>query len=216
MESIRRKESENGNVIVEATFVFPIMFIILFIIIYMGNAFVQKAQMEAIVTEYAVKGAAYCMDPILEYIKETGKPPKYDALEANPYRYLFGGMGSIEKQISEDVVKKVENSFTFFAGMRPKIKTVSTEIAKFNGSVLYATFSVEFDYVIEMPINFLGSDGPIVLKMSARGEAPVSDTTEFIRNTDLVMDLFQGTKLGQAISDAFGKINDFISSFASK
>lgn len=216
MESIKKHSSEKGSVIVEATFVFPIMFIVLFIVIYMGNAFVQKAQMESIVTEYAVKGAAYCMDPILEYIKETGKPPKYDELDAKPYRYLFGGMSGIEADISEEVRKKVNESFTFFRGMQPKIRTSPSNIAKFNGSVLYSTFSVEIDYVIEMPISFLGSDDPIVLEMNARGEAPVSDTTEFIRNTDLVIDVFQGTKFGQAIEDAFGKINDFISNFAKK
>ena len=31
--------SENGEVIVEATIIFPIMFIVLFFLIYMGNAF---------------------------------------------------------------------------------------------------------------------------------------------------------------------------------
>lgn len=65
--------SENGTVIIEATFVFPIMFIILFFLIYMGNAFYMKAQVESVVEQKAIQGAAYCADPILETMKETGK-----------------------------------------------------------------------------------------------------------------------------------------------
>lgn len=216
MENTKSNMRERGSVIVEATFVFPIMFIILFILIYMGNAFVQKAQVEGIVTEYAVKGASYCTDPILAEIKEQGKPPAYDALDAKPYRYLFGGMSNVETDIEEEVVKAINSSFTFFGGMKPNIKTPKNQIATFNNAVVYSTFSVEVDYSIKFPISFLGGDRPIELRLTARGEAPVSDTTEFIRNTDLVLDVFHGTKIGQSISDVFGKINDFISSFASK
>lgn len=216
MENIKLNTGERGSVIVEATFVFPVMFIILFILIYMGNAFVQKAQIEGIVTEYAIKGANYCTDPILTEIKEQGKPPAYNALDAKPYRYLFGGMSYVETDIEAEVVNAINNSFTFFAGMSPDIKTPQNQIATFNNAVVYSTFSVEVDYAIKFPISFLGGDRPIELKLTARGEAPVSDTAEFIRNTDLVIDVFHGTKIGQSISDVFGKINDFISSFASK
>ena len=52
--------------------------------------------------------------------------------------------------------------------------------------------------------------------IKARAESPVDDTAEFIRNTDMVVDLMYKTKIGQTISDIFGKVNDFISSFASK
>lgn len=216
MENTKVNMRERGSVIVEATFVFPIMFIILFILIYMGNAFVQKAQIEGIVTEYAIIGASYCTDPILEEIKTQQKPPAYNSLKAKPYRYLFGGMSDVESKIEAEVVNRIKNSFTFFGGMTPQIKTGQSEIATFNNAVVYSTFSVEVDYSIRFPISFLGGDRPIELKMSARGEAPVSDTAEFIRNVDLVLDVFHGTKIGQSISDVFGKINDFISSFAEK
>lgn len=216
MENTKENKEEKGSVIVEATFVFPVMFIILFILIYMGNAFVQKAQVEGIVSEYAVKGASYCTDPILTEIKENGKPPAYNAFKAEPYRYLFGGMSDVEVAMENEVVKAIDNSFTFFGGMKPQIKTQIDHIATFNNSVVYATFSVEVEYAIRFPISFLGGDRPIELNLTAREEAPVNDTVEFIRNADLVIDVFHGTRVGQSISDVFGKVNDFISSFASK
>jgi len=217
MTGIKKKlNSENGMVIVEATFVFPVMFIILFIIIYMGNAYYQKAIVENVVTEYAIKGANYCADPVLAFYKENGVMPGYKDLKTQPYRYVFGGMSDIENQIGREVKQAIEDSPTFFAGMTPKVKTSQAQIASFNNAVLYATFSVDVNYVIEFPIRFLYADNPVVLSINSRAEVPVNDTAEFIRNTDMVMDLLEGTKAADYISNVFGKINDFINTFSEK
>jgi len=211
-------KSEKGAVqIVEATFVFPIMFIILFFLIYMGNAYYVKAQVESVVETYAIEGAGYCADPILETIKKTGSVPSLSNLKTQPYRYIFGGMNDIESEIGRKVESEINGkSSSFFRNMKPKLKTSSSNIAKFNNYVVYSTFSVEVEYVVEFPIRFMGADAPPMLTINSRSEVPVNDTAEFIRNTDMVIDLFHGTKIGQSISDVFGKINDFISSFASK
>lgn len=217
MTGIKKKlKSENGMVIVEATFVFPVMFIILFIIIYMGNAYYQKAVVENIVTEYAIKGASCCADPVLAFYKEHGVMPGYKDLKTQPYRYVFGGMSDVESEIGKEVKKAINESPTFFAGMSPKVKTSETQIASFNNAVLYATFSVDVNYVIEFPIRFLYADSPVVLSINSRAEVPVNDTAEFIRNTDMVMDLLEGTKAADYISNVFGKINDFINTFSEK
>lgn len=215
---IKRIKSEHGAVqIIEAAFVFPIMFIILFFLIYMGNAHYVKAQVELVVETYAIEGAGYCADPILETIKKTGSVPSLSSLDTQPYRYIFGGMNDIESEIGSAVEKEIGGqSSSFFKNMKPKLKTSSHQIAKFNNYVVYSTFSVEVEYVVEFPIRFLGSSSAPMLTINSRAEVPVNDTAEFIRNTDMVIDLFHGTKIGQSISDVFGKINDFISSFASK
>lgn len=211
-------KNEKGAVqIVEAAFVFPIMFIILFFLIYMGNAYYIKAQVESVVEKYAIQGAGYCADPILENMKENGTVPSLSGLKTQPYRYIFGGMNDIESSIGTAVEKEVSGNYTsLFSNMAPKLKTNKNNIAKFNNYVVYSTFSVEVKYEIAFPISFLGADSPTVMTVNSRAEVPVNDTAEFIRNTDMVIDLFHGTKVGQKISDVFGKINDFISSFASK
>lgn len=154
-------KNENGAVqIVEATFVFPIMFIVLFFLIYMGNAHYIKAQIEGIVETYAIKGASYCADPILETINQYGTVPGLDELSVEPYRYIFGGMNDVENQIAREVEKAIlDNSLTLFNNMEPSITT---------------------------------------------------------NRADMVIDIFHGTRIGQSISDVFGKVNDFISSFAGK
>lgn len=215
----RHTRKETGAVqIVEAAFVFPIMFIILFFLIYMGNAFFVKAQVEGVVESRAIEGASYCADPMLQSIKDNnGTVPSLDNIKTEPYRYIFGGMDSVESTIATKVQNDIEgNTASFFNNMKPKLKTSKNNIAKFNNYVVYSTFSVEVKYELKFPIKFLGADTPTIMTISSRAEVPVSDTAEFIRNTDMVVDLFYGTKIGQAISDVFGKINGFISSFSSK
>lgn len=210
-------KSENGAVqIVEASFVFPIMFIVLIFLIFMGNAHFVKSKMEAIVTEYAIKGAAYCADPVQKTMEESGSYPSLSDIDIEPYRYLFGGMDDIEKHINAAVYKEIkDNSSSFFQSMAPKLKTGKADISRFNNYVVYSTFSVEVKYNLSLPITFFGKDIG-VLKMSARSEVPVNDTAEFIRNTDMVIDVFHGTKLGQSISSVFEKIQGVLNSFAEK
>lgn len=215
---IKKIKKEKGAVqIVEATFVFPIMFIILFFLIYMGNAFYIKSQIEAVVEKYAVQGAAYCADPILETIKEENRIPTVKELEAEPYRYIFGEMSEVEKMICDRVENEIKSkSSSLFSNMSPTIKTPKSNIATFNNYIVYSTFSVEIKYTLKFPIKFLGKSSPTILSISSRSEMPVDDTAEFIRNTDMVIDLFGETKAGDKISQAFGKINEFISNFAKK
>lgn len=209
---------EDGVVqIVEASFVFPVMFIILFFLIFMGNAHYIRAQVDSVVEIRALEGASYCGDPLLQNLKTKGSLPALSDLESEPYRYLFGGMNSVESTIGRLVKSDIENnSVSTFSNMKPELKTAASRIAKFNNYVVYSTFSVEVKYEIEFPISFLGEDTPPLLTICSRAEVPVNDTAEFIRNTDMVIDLLYKTKFAQAVSDIFGKVNGFISSFAEK
>ena len=54
-----RELSERGMMIIEAALVFPIMFLAIFFMFFMGNAYYQKCKVEAIVTELTLDGAAF-------------------------------------------------------------------------------------------------------------------------------------------------------------
>ena len=207
-------KKEDGAVqIVEATVVFPIMFIILLFLIYMGNAFYIKAQVEATVAQKAIAGANYCADPILQTIKETGSVPNIKDLQLDPYRY-FTGMNGVEMKIKQDVKKEIDGSTaSFFKNMSPVVKTSD---AKYNNYLLYATFSVEVQCELEFPIKFFGEATPPVFVIRSRSEVAVNDTAEFIRNTDMVIDYFGDTNLGRSIQSVFEKVNTFISNFPKK
>lgn len=207
--------------IVEATFVFPIMFIILFFLIYMGNAQYIKAQIEAIVAENAIRGANYCSDPLLETLKEGLKEkgkieiPSVDEISVEPYRYIFGGMDDEESYIANKVIEDLNSSsVSLFGNMNPKLKTAKSDIAKFNNYLIYSTFSVNVKYELKFPIKFWGESTPKVLTINSYSEIAVNDTSEFIRNTDMVIDYFENTEMGEKIKGTFEKINEFLQKFA--
>ena len=212
---IQKIKKESGAVqIVEAAFVFPVMFIILFFLIYMGNAHYIKAQIHSVVTQGAIDGAAYCADPVLSTIRAEGKVPSLSELNVDPYRY-FSGMDSVEAQIREQVIKGIEgNTSSLFSNMTPKIKTSRSNIAKYTNYILYSTFSVEVKCEVGFPIRFLGKATPVFLTINSRAEIAVNDTAEFIRNTDMAIDYFVDTKFGQTIQGIFEKINSVILKFA--
>ena len=67
----KQLKSENGAVpVVEATFVFPVMFFVIFFLLFMGNMYVSKAYFDNAVNQAAIKYAAQCADPNLKAINE--------------------------------------------------------------------------------------------------------------------------------------------------
>ena len=119
------------------------------------------------------------------------------------------------KKISQEVKETIEkSSVTLFRNMNPVVTTKQSDISKFNNYVLFTTFSVEVKCELEFPIKFLGKSTPNILVINSRAEVGVNDAAEFIRNTDMVIDYFEDSKLGQSIKGIFEKINGFIGTFA--
>lgn len=198
----RLKDNERGMVIVEATFVFPIMFFILFFLIYMGNAYYQKSKIDSCVTKYALEGAAYCADPLVKIGNGASSIPKKNS-DIKPYRF-WGSMGDATDQVKNNLKKEI-GGVGFFAGMEPHLKKCE---AKYNNHLLYSTFSVEVEYVIEFPIKFIGSDEVQLLRLNSQDEVPVTDVAEFIRNTDMAIDYLEQN---ESIQKAMAKAKEFLS-----
>ena len=212
---MNRLKGENGSVqVMEASIVFPVMFIILYFLIFMGNAYYLKAQIEKIVVQEAIAGANYCADPILQTLRETNSLPSVKDIDTQPYRYILGGMKGIENKISQEVGDALKTKLTsLFTGMMP---TSIHSSAEFHNMVICSTFSVQVSYRISFPIRMFGESTPPILYITSRSEMAVNDVAEFIRNTDMVIDMFEGSKMFDTIRGVFEKINGFISSFAKK
>ena len=205
--------NEKGAVtLLEATIIFPIMFIVLIFLLYMGNAFYIKTQVDEIVVDKAIKGAAYCADPMLATIEETGAVPDIKNLDVQPYRYLFGGMNDVVQSIENETRDEIEDGYvSFFKNMKPEL--VACE-AEYNNKFLYSTFSVDVRCNIGLPIKMLGATDPFSITLNIRSEVAVNDTSELIRNVDMVIDYFCDTSFGQKVSSVFEKVNEFMTSFA--
>lgn len=216
--------NQNGAVIVEASIVIPVMFFVLFFIIFIGNMYYEQAKVDEIVLTYATKGAKYVADPSL-YDIDNGHPvsKNVDNTDIEPYRYIFGSISEgtiskIEDKISEQVKTKInENSLVLFSnGETRYVGTDNKKVATFKNYVVYSTFVVQVNYEVKFPIRFLGSKDPTVIKLSSRAEVAVSDAPEFIRNVDMVVDLMEGTKASETIKSIFEKIDGFVDKFTKK
>lgn len=198
-----------GMVIVEATFVFPIMLFAILLMLYMGNIYYQQAKLNAIVDIAAVKGAAYCADPMLEDVEKNGNVPTKNN-DIQPYRYLFG-LSDVESKIEKYVKEQFASSGDgFFGSMAPKTSTCE---AKFNNNIVMYSFTVEAFYEVKVPFRFMGTEPPTIVSLSSRATAPVNDNGEFINNLDMALDYYESSGLSQKVSAAASKISEFFGKF---
>lgn len=209
-------KNETGAVlIVEASFIFPIMFLVILLMYFLGNAFYQRSRVDNIAAEMAFYGSAQCADPLLKKVQEDEKVPGYSyKYEIQPYRYLLGeagsgaGMNEIEKDVESQIRNKINALGTgFFSKMEPKIISLNAE---FNNMFVYSTFIVEVNYEVPLPIRLLGMEKNFTMPSSALCEVPVSDTPEFMRNVDMVGDWLEASPTAQK---ALEKVDEVMTKF---
>ena len=199
-------KSEKGLAVVEATIVFPIVFLVIFFLLYVGNAYMQKCRIDYFVTEAAIEGAALCADPILDDVSKNKIPGTNAKIE--PYRYLFGGMSDEESSISSKTRKTIQKMGTgLFSGMDPKSVVVNVD---YKSKFVYSTFCVNAEYKIYIPVRMLGERDFFSLKMSSQAEMPVSDAPDFIRNVDIVEDYIQKMGVDKKIEEVTQKIDEMM------
>ena len=200
MKILKNKES-GAVMIIEAVIIFPIIFIVLFLLIYLGNAYFLKARIDSLVTQYAIAGAADCADPMLQSI-DGAVPTSPSAAKVKPYRYLFTGyMNEVAGKVTSAISKKVKQS-GFFNNMPVKCSCV----AKANSKIFGSTFSVEAEYKIHIPVRIFDVKLDL-LKFNSRSEVPITDVGEFIRNVDMAVDYIESS---QTIQTAMGKVKSFL------
>ena len=208
---MRARKKESGAIFVEASVVFPIMLLVIFVMIYAGNAYYQKARVESLVASAVSDGAAYCADPLVKSA-EAGSFPSVADLDVQPYRALLtGGAKQTAERIAGDLKKSIQGlGDGHFTGMKPKVKSVN---AVYNNHFIYATFEVTVTYEIVFPIRMLGERENVSLTFSTHRSSPVTDTVELIRNVNMIEDYMEQTgimegidKLKEKISDAVGAL----------
>ena len=205
-------KSERGALIVEATIVFPTMFLVIALMLFVSNAYLQKCKIDSFVNRTAIVGAAYCADPLLQSV-EKGQLPSINELNVQPYRYLFGTLGEdasfhqIERQLEDYLKTNVAGIGTgYFLNMIPKdIKVDCT----FNNGFIHSSFSSQVNYKITIPVRLLGFDEFFDMQFASRVDVPVSDTPEFIRNVNMIEDYMQKFGATEKIQELVDHVNGF-------
>lgn len=206
------KQGQKGAVtIIEATFVFPIMFIIIFMLLMICEGYYQYARVERACIVAAVQGAARCENPMLEEVQKTGQvPDSTKAAKVRPYRYILTSESKeIAAQMSKELKDTVEGFHVLvFRGMTPTNVKVNID-PKMN--ILISTFPVECSFDITLPIRMIFSNENITLKYQISVTQPVGDPTEFVRNVSTVQDYLQRSAL---INDYVAKIQEAMEKIA--
>lgn len=215
MKEHSKKQSEKGAVLlIEAAFILPITFIIVFMMIMAGEAYYQHARVEYEVTKAAVNGAARCENPMLSYVEKQGNvPTSTNEVQIRPYRYILTSeANSIDSEIKTDLKKTVE-------GMRPLLwSNMSPKNVKVSGKTrvnpLLSSFQVQCDYDIEFPIRMIFSNENIKLSYSVSMVESIGDPSELIRNVSMigdVMERFESTAhVKDNLKEIAGKIGAYL------
>ena len=189
---------ERGAVeVVEAAFVFPIVMFVVVLLIFLGNFFYQQAKMDAIAVRGAEYLAAIYTNPLLV---EEHIPTDSTSVDVKPYRYLFGDQEAEEeaRKYMEELMKSAGTGL--FSGMDP---TGSIKTCKINNYVVYQTAAVEIEYSIELlPMRLF--DLPPLIKSSNATVMAATDSAEFIRNIDMIMDYSEQYGLTDKIEEFVG------------
>lgn len=223
MNSLRNfvKKEDAAVSIVEGAIVFPVVFFTIAFLIFLGNALHERAKIDSIVLMAATNGAQSITDPFHTRLVNEGVnaesgviPPDSGYFkDCMPYRYFFG-IGSVEQEIEDYVVEKItgDNTRLFAAQINgePIVK------ATYNNYILSSSFSVEVDFSYELPFEWAFMELPPLIVINSKAEVPVNDSSEFIRNTDMVMDYFVQSGLQKKMNDIMKKVGDFFNIFGKK
>lgn len=199
IKQILKKES-GAVLVVEAAYVFPIVFFVVIILLYLGNLFYQQSKVDSITVRTAEYLAAHYTDPMLRYGDKL--PTNSTQVNIQPYRYLFGDSDA-EKMANDFVKSELDQVGTgLYSGMNINYEIKKCEIKNF---IVYQKTEVEIEYSLDFyPLRLMGI--PSLTKTSMGTATGAVDSSEFIRNVDMIMDYSEEFGLTQKIKntiDAF-------------
>lgn len=203
-----KRNQKGAMVIMEATFVFPIMFIIVFVMLMACEAYYQYARVQRACIEVAIQGAARCENPMLEVVQDTGSvPTSTTAAKVRPYRYIFSSEADAIAAELEDKLETAVSGFGVmaFRGMTPT--AVEADITP-RMNVLVSSFTVDCSFDVTLPIRMIFSNEPITFHYDVQVTEPIGDPSEFVRNVSTVQDYLERSEFGEKIEAFTSKIDE--------
>lgn len=210
---------ENGLVLVEASFIYPVVFAVLALLLYAGDMFYQRSWIEAAVLRYSIEGAAEVGNSAIENISvdnEAGTGVlNLGSLENDPYRFIANGgtdsnAGARASANEASLREEVAGGRASFFGLAPDLRSVDVD---YTSSIVYGEYTVTADYGFQLPVaSFLVPEGKMGVDFSAQSVSTVTSMGEFVRNVDFVDDIYRGAEGERAIiKDLAAAVNEFIS-----
>lgn len=206
MKGLKLKNERGAVTIVEATFVFPIMFFVLFFLLFYGNSCYVKSNIDSIVSRYTIEAAAEIADPLLASIVENDKVVSVNEFE--PYRYLANKYGN---SVVSKYREKIEEDAKFSGYFSTMMPTDINCTGEYKNYILYQTVRYNVEYKIQIPIRIIFFENPTIMEYISVDEAPVGDSTEFVLNSNMVFDYLDRTGLPEKIEKLKSKVSNLFS-----
>lgn len=208
------RQEQGAVTIIEATFVFPIVFFVVFFMIMAGEAYYQHARVEQAVTSAAISGAARCENPMLaKVIKDGSVPTDPAAVDVAPYRYISTKEAKgIADNVANDLDKTIRSMQPLlFRGMSPQIISVEA-VPHIN--LLVSSLEVKCSFDVPFPMRMIFSKETMKMSYAVQMTAPVGDPAEFVRNVALIKDVIERSEFASNIagnlSEIAGKVAEII------
>lgn len=202
-------KNQKGNAIVEATIVFPIIIMIVIVLFYAALFLCQKANLQANLQTALLYYKNAETDTYVQVVGSNDDQGSTNILNLHANKYTEPNLQFPYRNF----LMNTKNSSGDFKGLFNKIagqmffQSSDVEVTyKTRNAILYQDITATATQKVKIPVDFklLGIDPEITLSTEAR--VVVTDPDEFVRTSQLVGDVVADTKLGEAISNAEGKI----------
>ena len=206
MKSVNKSFDEKGSIVVEASLVFPIVFLAIIVIIYTCLLIYQKTYIQSLADMAAERGAAIWSNPAKEI--SSGRVSKEELKSGGLYWRIFDLKSPERIKNIEEYLKKKLNAYNVLGSFR----TVKVEI---QDCIIYKKLVVSINDTYRIPVGKLlrifGLEENY--NVFVKSEAVINEPVEFIRNTDFTLDIEK--ELEEKYPD-YGKAIESIRSVMSK
>ena len=206
--------NSDGFAVVEAAFVFPVMFMVFFALVMLSFYLPQRAMLQR-ATQFAATAVATEMGDTWIYYDANN----YSYGRYSDYRALTHGKGGVYVTLFKSVFGSDNDAETIMRSLDEKenLPVISNGDliveCKLVNYVVYKEVVVTATRSIPVPVNFsiIGfPNAPKTIDLVVTSKAVVTNGDEFIRNVDLAVDFvyWAGDKLGIDLDGIFSKISE--------
>lgn len=197
----RRLKEENANSMVENVIILPLIFIVIYFMILMSFVMHDRATLDSAAKRGTIFAAKCISDPnYANILRKSGHSSgdldtsvatfgdqSFKGVGDNiqPFRYLCMNPATIINDTETEILNMIKK--TKIPWREIKAENVVVDV---KNSIIYQTVSVSIKATYPMPAVFSAFGLPTEFEYEVNATTAVNDPDEFIRNVDLVVDIF--------------------------
>ena len=205
----------DGYLTIELTMVFSVLFFSLLLILFIGMVLYQEVKLQSVAVQASERGSIIYSSQVSDMT--TGVKTLEDFKERNPYRnvpLIDGGKnGKYESHINTYVTQQLGSKNILDGNTKN-----AGNFAEVENYIFAKRLKVNIESGYNLPVasigEMFGQNGPF--DVSTTATSAIVDSPDFVRNTDLVMDMVKQTKVFADVESGFNKIMEAIESLGTK